>query len=107
MRVMSQCDTILIFHSKDSADRPWPEFERELAADLEMTARKEGKNPAQIIYVVIDDVGLPNISEENRIAIMAKGKLFGLVCEEIYHAVLRLPRDADNVDLDKWRQYRF
>jgi hypothetical protein len=104
---MEECDTILIFHSKDSANKPWPEFERELASDLEMAAKKGGNNPPQIVYVVIDDVGLPNISEENRIAIMAKGKLFEVVGEEIYHTLLRLPRDADDVDWDKWKGYRF
>ena len=107
MRVMNECDIILIFHSKKSADKPWPEFERELAGDLEMAAKKEGRSPPRTIYVLIDDVGLPNVSEENRIAVIAKGKRFELVCEEIYHSILQLPKKADDIDLDKWDDYVF
>ncbi|MBF0507854.1 MAG: TIR domain-containing protein [Deltaproteobacteria bacterium] len=107
MRVMKECETILIFHSKKSADKPWPEFERELAADLEMAAKKEGRQPPQIIYVLIDDVSLPNVSEANKIAVVAKGKRFELVCEEIYHSILKLPKQSDAVDLSKWADYVF
>lgn len=107
MRVMKECDTILIFHSSRSADKPWPEFERELAGDLEMAAKKEGQKPPRIIYIVIDNVGLPSVSEENKLAVVAKGKRFEFVCEEIYHGILQLPREAEDVELDKWSDYVF
>jgi len=73
MRVMQECDIILVFHSKMSATKPWPEFERELANDLEMEAKKDGREPPRIIYVVIDDTPLPSVSEKNKIAVVAKG----------------------------------
>ena len=107
MRVMKECDIILIFHSRESATKPWPEFERELAADIEMAAKKEGRKPPRVIYIVIDDVALPSVSEENRIAVVAKGKRFELVCEEIYHSILQIPKQPGDVDLEKWNDYVF
>jgi hypothetical protein len=107
VRVMAQCNVILIFRSQRSKDKPWPQFETELAADLEMEAKKQRTDPPRIVYVVIDDTPLPTVSEKNRIAIMAKGKRFELVCEEIYHSILQLPRSAENVDLQKWLDYIF
>jgi len=104
---MKDSDVVLIFYSKESKDKPWTQFEQELAADLEMAAKKESKQPPRIVYVVIDDTPLPNITESNKIAIMAKGKRFELVCEEIYHNVLQLPRSSEYVDLDKWSNYIF
>lgn len=107
MRVMQTCEVILIFLSEQSKDKPWPQFEREFASDLEMAAKQEGKESPRIIYVVIDDTTLPNISEKNRIAIMAKGKRFELVCEEIYHGILQIPKTTEEIDLSKWSDYVF
>ncbi len=107
MRVMQECEVILIFYSKESAAKPWPQFEREYAGDLEMNAKQEGKQAPRIVYIVTDNIPLPNISEKNRLAIMAKGKRFELVCEEIYHSILQLPKSADKIDLDQWSDYIF
>lgn len=107
VRNMQQCDKILIFYSQQSKDKPWPQFERELASDLEMNAKFEGREPPRILYVVIDDVQLPSPSEANRIAITAKGKRFELVCEEIYHAILQIPRSTEEMDLNTWSDYVF
>lgn len=106
-RVMIDCDIILIFYSKQSEGKPWPQFERELAADIEMSAKQKGTTPPRIIYVVIDEASLPSVSEANRLAVMASGKRFEFVCEEIYHNILQLPRAPDNVDLSKWSEYIF
>jgi len=106
-RIMSDCQVILIFHSQQSKDKPWIQFERELAADLEMSAKVEQKQPPRIIYIIIDDTELPTLSEKQRIAIMAKGKRFELVCEEIYHAILQIPKQTEEVDLSKWSDYIF
>jgi len=106
-RVMKDCNVILIFHSQQSKDKPWPSFERELAADIEMEAKKEGKIPPRIIYFVVDNTPLPGISEKNRIAIMAKGKRFEYVCEELYHHILQLEREPEKIKLDKWKDYTF
>jgi hypothetical protein len=107
IRVMQQCDVILIFLSQEAADRPWVEFEQELAADLEMEAKKEKRTPPRIIYVVIDDSQLPTVSERNRIAVFAKGKSFESVCAEIYHSILQLPRKPEPIDLTEWKDYVF
>lgn len=106
-RVMTECNIILIFFSKQCEGKPWPEFERELAADIEMSAKQEGTTPPRIIYVVIDEASLPTVSEANRLAVMARGKRFELVCEEIYHNILQLPKTLDTVDLPKWSEYIF
>lgn len=106
-RVMKDCDIILIFFSKQSEGKPWPEFERELATDIEMSAKQKGTTPPRIIYVVIDEASLPSVSEANRLAIMARGKRFELVCEEIYHNILQLPKAPDIVDLSEWSEYIF
>ena len=104
---MTDCDIILIFYSKQSEGKPWPQFERELAADIEMSAKQKGATPPRIIYVVIDEASLPSVSEVNRLAVMARGKRFELVCEEIYHNILQLPKVPDVVDLSKWSEYIF
>lgn len=106
-RVMTVCDIILIFYSKQSEGKAWPQFERELANDIEMSAKQKGTTPPRIIYVVIDEASLPSVSEINRLAVMARGKRFELVCEEIYHAILQLPKAPDMVDLSKWSEYIF
>ena len=106
-RVMKDCNVILGFHSQQSKDKPWPTFERELAADIEMEAKKEGKIPPRIIYFVVDNTPLPGISEKNRIAIMAKGKRFEYVCEELYYHILQLEREPEKINLDKWKDYTF
>lgn len=106
-RVMTASDIILIFYSKQSESKPWPQFERELASDIEMSAKQKGTTPPRIIYVVIDEASLPSVSEVNRLAVMARGKRFELVCEEIYHNILQLPKAPDTVDLSKWSDYIF
>jgi hypothetical protein len=83
------------------------QFERELAADLEMEAKAQGKEPTRIIYVVVDDTPLPSVVERARLAIMAKGKRFELVCEELYHSILQLPKETGQIDLDRWKDYVF
>jgi hypothetical protein len=49
MRVMSDCEIILIFYSSQSRDKPWIHFEREFAADIEMSSKIEGRKPPRII----------------------------------------------------------
>jgi len=107
MRVMKDCDVILIFYSQASKDKPWPEFECELAGDLEMAAKQEGKTPPRILFLVLDDSTLPSVTEKNRIAVMAKGKRFELVCEEIYHNILQISKVSEKIDLSKWSDYVF
>jgi len=107
MRIMAICDVILIFYSKESRDKPWPQFERELASDLEIEAKKKDSQPPRIIYLVIDDTELPSIAEKNRIAILAKGKLFGEVCEELYKHILQMPQKLVETDLNDWKGYVF
>ena len=106
-RVMTDCSVILIFFSKQCEGKPWPEFERELAADIEISAKQKGTTPPRIIYIVIDEASLPSVSEANRLAVMARGKRFELVCEETYHAILQLPRTPDAIDLSQWSKYVF
>lgn len=107
LRLMKASDVVLVFHSNDSKDKPWIEFERDLAADLQIAAERDKTTPPRVIYVVLDDAPLPGVMEDTRIAIMAKGKRFEFVCEEIYHHVLQLPRGEDGVDLSQWRDYVF
>ncbi len=107
LRTMKESDVVLIFHSKESKDKPWIKFEQELAADLEMNAKVEGKEPPRIMYVVIDDTPLPSVTESNKIAIKAKGKKFEPVCEEIYHNILLVPHSSEPINLDSWKDFTF
>lgn len=107
LRVMQECDVVLIFYSNESKDKPWTTFERELVGDLEMESKKEGQVPPRIIYFVIDETPLPSITEKNRIAVMAKGKRFDLVCEEVYYGILQISKDPKQIDLDKWSDFVF
>ncbi|HYE73253.1 MAG TPA: toll/interleukin-1 receptor domain-containing protein [Blastocatellia bacterium] len=107
LRVMQECDAVVIFYSDESKDKPWTQFERELASDLEMEAKKEGRRPPRIIYFVIDTTQLPNIVERNRIAIMAKGKKFEVACEELYYGILQIAKGANYIDLNKWSDFVF
>lgn len=104
---MAECGVILVFYSEIAKDKPWTIFERELAADLEMDSKTKGELPPRIIYCVIDNTPLPTISEKNRLSIQAKGKRFELVCEELYHHILSLPRKPKEQDLKKWQDYTF
>ena len=107
IRVMQDCNVVVIMYSEKAKDKPWPQFERELAADLEMDAKSQGKKPPRIIYVVADNAAFSSVTEPMRLAITAKGKRFDLVCEEIYHSILQLPKEADQIDLAKWKDYIF
>jgi hypothetical protein len=107
VRVMGQCESIIVFHSRESKDKPWVQFERELAADLEMEAKQAGRTPPRIIYLVVDESPLPGVTEKHRIAILAKGKLFADVCEELYRALLQISAESPDVDLDRWSKYIF
>src|SRR5580704_15187270 len=51
VRVMSASNVVVICYSSQAKDRPWTEFERELAADMEMDAKQSGKEPPRIIYL--------------------------------------------------------
>jgi hypothetical protein len=106
-RVMGQCEAIIIFHSHESKDKPWVQFERELAADLEMEAKQAGRNPPRIIYFVVDESPLPGVIERHRIAILAKGRSFLDVCEELYRSLRQISADLPDVDLDQWSRYVF
>jgi hypothetical protein len=107
MRVMQECDVTLVFYSEQSKDKPWTQFESEFAKDLEMNAKIEKRNPPRIIYIVLDNTPLPTVTEKQKLAVMAKGKRFELVCEEIYHHILQLPHSSEQVDLSKWSSYSF
>lgn len=107
IRVMQQCDVVVIFYSGESKDKPWTMFEQELASDLEMESKKEGRTPPRIIYFVLDEISLPSVTEKNRIAVMAKGKTFEVACEELYYGILQISKDPKQIDLNKWSDYVF
>lgn len=101
LRVMKECDVILIFYSNNSKDRPWVIYERELAYDLEMDAKGKGVTPPRVIYVLLDETPLFDPISKNRIAVKAKGEKFVDVCRQIYDQILMIPTSMD-VDLKKW-----
>lgn len=67
VRVMSESSVILIFFSEQAKDRPWIEFERELAADLEMDAKQNGRTPPRIIYICVDAAEPPSVTDRQKI----------------------------------------
>lgn len=108
LRVMRECDVVLVFYSAQAKDKPWIEFERRLALDLGTDAKEVGKKPTRLIYLVMDDT-MPPADEvvQNRLHIMARGKTMRQVCEETYHALIQIPRDPQHIDLAKWDDYVF
>jgi radical SAM enzyme (TIGR01210 family) len=90
-REMTECDTILVFFSTQSSVRPWPEFERKLAANLQQAAREKHQTMPMIIYLLLDNISLP-AEQENRIAIHIAHRQFNDVCEEILRSLLSGPR---------------
>lgn len=106
VRGMREADAILLFHSERTVGKRWIDFERRLAREFEQTATQEKREPPQLIFVVLDNTPLPK-TEKDRIAIMAKGKKLPQVCQEIYDAVLRLPKTSSDIDLSKWEDYEF
>jgi len=107
VRVMQECDVVVVFYSSESKDKPWIQFERELASNLEAEAKKTGKKPPTVIYFVIDATPLPEGVEEKRIAVVAKGKQFEVACEELYYGILQIARNAEQIDLNKWSNFTF
>jgi hypothetical protein len=102
LSAMMASDVILIFYSAQAKDKPWPEFERETAADLQMEARKAGNKPPRVIYVVVDDTPLPSPVQSNRLAVMAKGKTVKAVAEELYLQILQISRGTPPIDPAVW-----
>lgn len=107
VRNMQECDVVVTFYSKDAAGKPWIEFESKLAKDLETKAKEEGKPPPRIIYFVMDETPLPEGTENVRIAVMAKGKKFEVICEELYYSILQISRSGNYVDLKSWTDFVF
>jgi hypothetical protein len=107
IREMQISDVILFFYSHEASQRPWLQFERELAFDLEIEAKRANRPPPRSIYFVMDGTPLPSVTDRSRLAIQAKGKRFPLVCEELYHNILGLTRSPGKVDLSKWENYVF
>lgn len=102
LNAMLEADVILIFYSTEARGRPWVDFERELARDLEMEAKIKKKAPPRIIYVVLDEITLPTVIEKSKIAIYVKGRLFKEACEEIYAQIMQTPRKNRDIDLGSW-----
>jgi hypothetical protein len=107
LRVMTSCTIILLFYSKESKNKSWPQFEREVAKHLEFGAHPKGYPPPRLIFVVIDDTPLPDPSDANRIAIILKGKTFDVACQELYCELLKITKDTAQIDPDKWKGFVF
>jgi hypothetical protein len=107
LRIMRECDVVVTFYSKDAKNKPWIQFESELAKELETKAKAEGKRPPRIIYFVMDETPLPEGAEDDRIAVMAKGKKFEVICEELYYSILQISRSGDYIDLKNWSDFVF
>lgn len=102
LRLMQECDVILVFYSEKSKDKPWAEFERDAATDLQMEAKKAGRKPPRVIYVVMDDTPLPSPVQSNRLAVTARGKTVRAVAEELYLHILQTSRGTPPIDPTIW-----
>ena len=56
---------------------------------------------------MIDNTPLPSSSQTNRIAVMLKGKTFGVACEQLYCEILKITKDTAQTDLEKWKDFVF
>lgn len=75
--------------------------------DLDIEAKKQGATPPLLLYVTLDVTELPDETAKNRLAVIAKGRRFGEVCDEIYRGILQLPAVPELVDLTRWDNTRF
>ncbi|HEV3386844.1 MAG TPA: toll/interleukin-1 receptor domain-containing protein [Gemmata sp.] len=107
MRVMSECDVVLVILSAASSVRPWPRFEREFANHLAQTAKGDCRKLPQVIYVVIDNTPLPTDSGSERMNVVAPGRSFPWVCDEIYRSILKIPRVNAEIILEDWKTFVF
>jgi hypothetical protein len=107
LRVMSASNVVVICYSEKAKERPWIEFEQQLAGDMEMEAKASGRNPPRIMYLCFDKTPLPSVVERNRIAILAAGKRFPDVCEELYRQLLMIPLDDEESDPSSWQKFVF
>ena len=80
---------------------------RRIVEDLVMEAKKANREPPRLIYVCLDKTPPPDAAQKNRIAVLASGKKFPAVCQEIHDQILKSPRRSDGADLSTWEDYTF
>ena len=85
VRAVAHSDKILAILSRNSRERDWPRFERQLAEQVEAKL-----GAPVLLYLCLDDVPLPT-HDSTRLAIRVEGKTLKDVGEEILHAVAGVP----------------
>lgn len=75
-----ESDKVIAVYSQRSKGRDWPAFEIRLAEE------RERGGQTVLIYLVLDETPLPE-PDPNRIAVLAKGRTFGEVGEELLHGI--------------------
>lgn len=91
-RVIQECSVVVIFYSRRSKRRDWPEFERGLARE------RANRGTAKVIYFCLDDTPLPK-PDMNRLALKVRDKTLEVACQELLSAILGEPRVPEEVPL--------
>lgn len=102
VRCISEAGKVVCIYSKNSANRPYPELERRIAAALEREESNEGTTRhRRLIYFCIDDTPLPTEALP-RLAIKATNIDFESACEELWRGVLEKSAPPKELDLTKF-----
>jgi hypothetical protein len=106
-RTIRHYDLVLIFYSQKSQNKPLTEFEYEPNDDLWKLEKISNNNSQKIIYIIVDGTTLPPALATNGLVVMAKGKRFEHVCNEIYSLILKSSKKPTTIDLQRWSDYKF
>lgn len=94
-RVIRECSVVVVFYSRKSKRRDWPEFERDLARE-----RANG-GTAKVIYFCLDNTPLPG-PDSNRLSLKVKDKTLEVACQELLSAILEEPGSPEEVPRRKY-----
>lgn len=94
--MIRECSVVVVFYSRRSRRRDWPEFERSLARE------RADLGTAKLIYFCLDDTPLPG-PDTNRLALKVKDKTLEVACQELLSAILEEPRVPEVVSARKYK----
>ena len=103
VRCISEAGKVVCVFSRNSANRPYPELERRIAAALEREESNRGAvGHRRLIYFCIDDTPLPKEALP-RLAIKAADMDFESACEELWRGILEKSASPKEMDLTKFK----
>lgn len=103
VRCIQQAGNVICIYSKNSANRPYPELERRIAAALEKYDTNKTEQRRRLIYFCIDDTALP-VEALPRLAIKAANMDFSTACEDLWRNILGKSSAPTELDLSEFNE---